>query len=158
MLSRRNFLRSGTRTALSIGLAVGAGRAVFGQSPARNADLDSPLPDTVREQPGFYYGRTAFENALGSTFTSPDARGKNVNLTLVSVKAFESKADRKMMTTEARSTDAFALSFTAARALPILTTIYALNHPVLGKFDLFMTLRKMESGAIFYDATVNHAL
>lgn len=158
MLSRRNFLRSGTRTVLSIGLAVGAGQSVFGQSPARNADLDSPVPDTVREQPGFYYGRTAFENALGSTFTSPDARGRNVNLKLVSVKGFESNPDTKMMTTKARSTDAFALSFNASRALPGVTTIYALDHPVLGKFDLFMTLRKRADGAIFYDATVNHAL
>ena len=158
MLSRRNFLRSGTRTALSIGLAVGAGRAVFGQSPAQNQAVDFPVPDTARLQPGFNYGRTAFENALGSTFTSPDARGKNVNLTLVSVKGFESKTDTKLMTTKGRSTDAFALSFNASRALPGVTTIYALNHPVLGEFDLFMTLRKSASGAIFYDATVNHML
>ncbi len=158
MLSRRNFLRSGTRTALSIGLAVGAGRTVFGQSPAQNQALDFPIPDTARLQPSFNYGRTAFENALGSTFTSPDARGRNVNLTLLSVKGFESKTDAAMMTVKARSTDAFALSFNASRALPAVTTIYALNHPVLGKFDLFMTLRESASGAISYDATVNHAL
>jgi hypothetical protein len=158
MLSRRNFLRSGTLSALSIGLAVGAGQTVFGQNPEQNPTADFPMPDTARQQPFFLYGRTAFENALGTTFTSPDSRGSNVNLTLVSVKGFESKTDAEMMTTKARSTDAFGLSFNAARALPGLTTIYALNHPVLGKFDLFMTPRKSASGAIFYDATVNHLL
>ena len=158
MLSRRNFLRSGTLTALSIGLAVKAGRTVFGQSSNQNPALDFPIPDTARQQPLFNYNRTAFENALGSTFTSPDARGKNVNLTLVSVKAFESKTDTKLMTKPARRTDSFALSFNASRALPAFTTIYTLNHPVLGKFDLFMTPRKRDDGALFYDAVVNHAL
>ena len=158
MLSRRNFLRSGTLTALSITLAMKAGRTVFGQTSPQNPALDFPIPGTARQQPSFLYSRTAFENAVGSTFTSPDARGKNVNLTLVSVKGFESKTDTEMMTTKARSTDAFALAFNASRALPGFTTIYALNHSVLGKFDLFMTLRKRDDGATLYDAVVNHAL
>ncbi len=158
MLSRRNFLRSGTLTALSIGLAVGAGQKIFGQRSSQNPALDFPIPDRARQQPLFSYTRSAFENALGTTFTSPDARGKNVNLTLVSVKAFPSITDTKMMTKKGRSTDSFALSFNALRELPAFTTIYTLNHPVLGKFDLFMTPRKREDGAFFYDAVVNHAL
>jgi hypothetical protein len=158
MLSRRNFLRSGTLTALSITLAMKAGRTTFGQSSTQNSALDFPISDTARQQPLFNYTRAAFENAIGSTFTSPDARGRSVNLTLVSVKGFESKTDTKIMTTKARSTDAFALSFNASRLIPAFTTIYALNHPVLGKFDLFMTLRKCDDGALFYDAVVNHAL
>jgi len=120
MLSRRNFLRSGTLTALSITLAMKAGRTAFGQSSTQNSALDFPISDTARQQPLFNY--------------------------------------TKIMTTKARSTDAFALSFNASRLMPAFTTIYALNHPVLGKFDLFMTLRKCDDGALFYDAVVNHAL
>lgn len=160
MLSRRNFLRAGTLSALSVGLVLGAGRTVFGQiqKQKQNPALDFPIPDSVRAEPLFHYGRAAFENAVGSTFSTPDARGRVVNLTLVSVKAFQSDPKTKLMTKKARSTDSFALSFNAPRELPQFTSIYSLNHPVLGKFDMFMTLRKTASGAIFYDAVVNHAL
>src|SRR6267142_2062073 len=98
MLSRRNFLRSGTLTALSIGVAMGAGRAVFGLSPSQNPALDFPIPDSARQEPLFHYNRSAFENALGSTFTSPDSRGGTVNLTLVKVTAFTSNPNTKLMT------------------------------------------------------------
>lgn len=158
MLSRRNFLRTGTLTALSVGLAVGAGLKVFGQIQKQNPALDFPIPDSVRAEPLFHYTRSAFENAVGTSFTSPDARGRNVTLTLVSVKAFTSNPKTRLTTGKPRPTDSFALEFNAARALPAFTSIYSLNHPVLGKFDMFMTLRKTGSGAIFYDAVVNHAL
>jgi len=158
MLSRRNFLRSGTLTALSVGLAVGAGRKVFGQIQKQNPALDFPIPDSVRAEPLFHYTRAAFENAIGTTFTTPDARGKAVNLTLVSVKAFTSNPNTRLTTKKPRPTDSFSLSFNASSALPEFTSIYTLNHPVLGKFDMFMTIRKTASGAIFYDAVVNHAL
>lgn len=158
MLSRRNFLRTGTLTALSVGLAVGAGRKVFGQIQKQNPALDFPIPDSVRADPLFHYTRSAFENAVGTSFTSPDARGRNVNLTLVSVKAFTSNPKTRLTTGKPRPTDTFALEFNASRALPAFTSTYTLNHPVLGKFDLFMTLRKTGSGTIFYDAVVNHAL
>jgi len=145
-------------TALSIGVAMGAGRAVFGLSPSQNPALDFPIPDSARQEPLFHYNRSAFENALGSTFTSPDSRGGTVNLTLVKVTAFTSNPNTKLMTTKARPTDSFALSFNASRTLPPFTSIYTLKHPVLGKFNLFMTLRKTDAGAVFYDAVVNHAL
>ena len=158
MLSRRNFLRTGTLTALSVGLAVAAGRKVFGKIQNQSPALDFPITDSARAEPLFHYTRSAFENAVGSTFTSTDARGRNVNLTLVSVKAFTSNPKTRLTTGKPRPTDSFALEFNASRALPAFTSIYTLNHPVLGKFGLFMTLRKTGSGSVFYDAVVNHAL
>ena len=158
MLSRRNFLRSGTLTALSVGLAASAGRKVLGQIQKQNPALDFPLPDSASADTLFSYTRSAFENAIGTTFTSPDARARAVNLTLVSVKGFQINPKTIMATKKSRPTDCFALSFSSQRSLPELPSVYSLSHPVLGKFDLFMTHRKTASGTIFYDAVINHLL
>jgi len=37
-----------------------------------------------------------------------------------------------------RTSDSFTLLFRAPRELPPFTTIYVIEHPVLGKFDLFL--------------------
>jgi len=159
MLSRRSFLRSGTLTALAAGFAAGTGRLTFGQRLKKSTPaLDFPIPNRARQEPLFYYTRTAFENAVGSTFQTPDARGRMINLTLVSVTAYKTGATTKITTKAPRATDAFRLSFKASAKLPGLTSIYILRHPVLGKFDLFMTLQRNDSTGIFYDAVVNHAL
>lgn len=158
MLSRRNFLRSGTLSALSVGLAVGAGHAVFGQNARQNPALDFLIPDSAPRDALFYYSRAAFENAVGSTFTSPDSRGRMVNLTLDKVTPYKSNLKTKLTNNGARPTDSFALVFNAPRNLSPVSSIYKMNHPVLGKFDLFMTLRKTDGGTMFYDAVINHLL
>lgn len=158
MLSRRTFLRSGTLTALSLTLAVGTGRLAFGQSLKRSRPaLDFQVPDQTRQVPLFYYTQSAFESYLGSTFTTMGARGGVVSLTLVSVTGYKPSPKTRLMTTNARASECFSLSFNASGKLPAFTTIHTLSHDALGKIDLFLTERKTESGGIFYEAVINHA-
>ncbi len=158
MLSRRNFLRSGTLSALSAGLIVGVGRKVFSQGQSLDKQIDFAAPDSVRSEAGFYYSRTAFENALGTTFNTQDEHGREVNLTLISVKVLEVNPNSKVALTKSRPTDSFSLSFRAFGELPAAKSIFTLDHPVLGTFDLAMSVRELAFGEIATDAVINHLL
>ena len=158
MLSRRSFLRSGTLTALSLSLAAGTGRLVFGQRrKGSNPGLDFQIPDSIRQDPLLYYNQAAFESYLGSTFTAFGAAGGMANLTLVSVTGYKPNPDTVITTAKARETECFSLRFNASDSLPTFIPIHTLNHDALGKINLFMTERKTDRGEIFYEAVINHA-
>ena len=159
MQSRRNFLRSGIMTALSVSVAVGAGRLAFGQQPGvrGNSAVDFPIPSEARQQTLFNYTQAAFESYLGSTFTAAGATGRRVELVLESVTGYTPKPTTRIMKATARESESFTLSFNASGALPTFTTIHTLHHDALGDIDLFLIGRKTESGAIFYEAVINHA-
>jgi hypothetical protein len=105
----------------------------------------------------FHYNQAAFESYLGSTFTAAGATGSKVELTLVSVTGYAPKPTTRITTKQARPSESFTLSFNASGLLPIFTTIHRLHHDALGDIDLFLTGRKNEAGALFYDAVINHA-
>lgn len=156
MLSRRSFMRSGTLTALSLGLAVKTGPLAFGQHRKQtDPALDFTITDRLGQEPLIYYTQAAFENVLGSTFQTLGARG-TVDLTLVKVTGYKPNQNTRITTGKARETDSFSLLFKASGPLPAFAPIHTLSHPVLGKIDLFMTERKTESGEIFYEAVINH--
>jgi hypothetical protein len=158
MKSRRSFLKSGLMTALSVGFTIGAGRMVFGQGGARsNPAVDFAIPSEARQDTLFHYTQAAFESYLGSTFTATGADGRTVELVLVSVTGYTPKQSTRIMTKPRRESESFTLSFNASGLLPIFTTIHTLRHGALGDIDLFLVGRTTESGAIFYEATVNHA-
>ena len=86
----------------------------------------------------------------------PDARGRMVNLTLLSAKSNTTSAvAAKVSTGKVLDTDSFSLMFKAARTLPPFTSIYTVSHPALGKFDLFLTPRTQD-GVFYYEAVFNH--
>ena len=155
-LTRRSFIKAGALGALTAGLLLKSGALSLGQSLKRvSPKLDFPVPYEAKKAPTFYYTRSTFEPYIGSIFRSR-ARGRYVNLTLLSVSDCTPSAKSQKVTTKARTSDCFSLTFRASASLTELTTIQQIEHDALGNFDLFLT-RRDEGKIIYYEAVFNHA-
>ena len=155
-LSRREFIRSGALTALSAGLIFKAGESVFGQKKAPERPiLKYDVPYDAQQNPILYYNRATFEPYVGGTFIGRDARGRAIELRLLSVTEYKPKSGTRITTGESPQTETFALTFNASRSLPEFTSIHMIEHPVLGKFDLFLK-RSGDNSQIVYEAVINH--
>jgi hypothetical protein len=158
-ISRRLFLRSGALTAVAAGMALGTGKLALAQKRKSSRPTIQPVdgvPYRAQQDTLFSYRRAAFEPCVGSVFQTRGADGKTINLTLISVTEYKSKAPAGLMSRQGRETDSFTLGFKADGMLPG-SGIPELDHPVLGKFDMFLTLDR-ENGELFYEAVVNHVL
>ena len=164
-ISRRNFIRSATLSALSAGLILKSGDLVFGQGTKRSnlsqvprtAAGDFQIPASAAENPVIYYKQATFEPYVGGTFISRDARGRAIQMTLVSVTGYAPDRATRITTSNPRPSDSFTLLFRASRELPPFTSIYVIEHAVLGKFDLFLK-RAGADKQVFYEAVVNHII
>lgn len=154
-ISRRFFLKSGTLTALAAGVALSPNHLAFGQHRTQSTSLGHQIPITAQQEPTYMFTRATFDPYVGSIFQAPDARGRMVNLTLVSATTNKPSANTKISTAKATETDSFSLMFKAAGPLPKFTSIHQISHPALGKFDLFLTPRETDRG-FFYEAVFNH--
>lgn len=157
-ISRRFFLKSGTLTAIAAGVAFSPNRLAVGQKRALSTNPGSPnfgfqIPTTAQQEPTYMFTRATFDPYVGGIFQAPDAQGKMVSLTLLSVTTNKSSA--KISNAIARETDSFSLMFKAARSLPPFTSIHKISHPSLGRFDLFVTPREKD-GEFYYEAVFNH--
>lgn len=153
-LPRRSFLKAGTLTALSAGLAIGSVRFAFAQNPSRTKDFEIPLE--AEENALFSFRRETFEPYVGDIFQSPNARGEMVALTLTQVQNYKAKTDTKISTRIPRELRSFSLTFSAEERLPQFTSIYKVSHPALGEFDLFLTPHQRKDGTMIYEAVFNH--
>ena len=100
--------------------------------------------------------REAIRAHIGSIFQAPNARGQMVSLTLTSVTPYKPSAVTKLATKSSPDTDSFSLMFKAAGPLPPFTSIHKVNHPSLGKFDLFLSPHSLEGKQRMYEAVFNH--
>jgi uncharacterized protein DUF6916 len=155
-VSRRKFIKSGALTALSAGLIFEAAESAFGQKrmPERPI-LKFEVPYEAQQNPILYYNRATFEPYVGGTFIGRDARGQTIELKLLRVTEYKPNPRTRITTGGTRLTETFALTFNASRSLPPFTSIHVIEHPVLGKFDLFLR-RSGDSSQIIYEAVVNH--
>ena len=145
---RRAFLRDALRSTLTVSLLLAASRASFSQQ-----GTGAGIPIEVQKDPVFSFTTSTFEPYTGDIFTAPNARGEAIELKLIEVKKYEA---RNRLTKLARPTKCFSLLFKGSDELPPFTSIHTINHPRLGKFDLFLTRRKTEAGDLFYEAVINH--
>ena|SRR2546426_2374560 len=156
-ISRRFFLKSGALTALAAGVALSPNRLAFGQKQRRlTTGLDYQIPISAQQEPTYYFTRATFDPYVGGIFQAPNARGKMVNLTLLSATTNKPSANTKISTGKPIETDSFSLMFKAAGPLPPFTSIHTISHPSLGKFDLFLTLHSQAGSALLYEAVFNH--
>ena len=156
-VSRRKFIKSGALTALSAGLIFQAAESAFGQKKrARRPISKFDVPYEAQQNPILYYDRATFEPYVGGTFIGRDARGRAVELKLLRVT--ENKPTSSTITKgRSRETESFTLTFNASRALPEFTSIHVIEHPVLGKFDLFLQ-GSGDNSQILYQAVITHLL
>jgi len=125
-VSRRRFLRSGALGGLAAGLMLNSN--IFALAHDSNQSVDHPA--------GFDYSRDHFEPHVGSAFRLRQGKQK-LDLTLVNLVDYR-QPSRNARTLKAKNTESFVLVFLAPKNLYRAST-YQLEHPKLGKFDLFMT-------------------
>ena len=147
-IPRRTFLRDAFRSTVSAGLLIAAARATFSQK-----GTEAGVPLEAQKEPVFLFSELTFEPYVGDIFTAPNARGEAIELKLIKLQKHEPKNE---LTKLARPTKSFSLVFKASDELPPFTSIHTISHPRLGKFDLFLTRRKTQQGALFYEAVINH--
>lgn len=155
-ISRRFFLKSGTLTALAAGVALNPNQLAFAQRSTQGTNLGYQIPITAQQEPTYMFTRATFDPYVGSIFQAPNARGRMVNLTLLSATTNKPSANTKISTRKAIETDSFSLLFKASEPLPPFTSIHKISHPSLGKFDLFLTPHSQEGKALMYEAVFNH--
>ena len=159
-LPRRQFLRTGMISVVSAGLALTAAPIVFGQKKKRREvriplERSVDLPLEVQYDPVFLFKAETFRPYLGGVFTAPNALGQDIELELTDVSVYRA-FNASQITKRVIATDSFNLTFKAAAELSPFTTIHTINHPSLGKFDLFLTMRKNDNADLFYEAVINH--
>jgi len=150
-ISRRLFLTSGTMTTITAAFALNSEILAFARSGI--SGLQTPL--VAQQQPTYMFTRSTFVPYIGGIFQTPDARGRQISLTLLSATAYKPAATKIAKGTPIE-TDSFSLMFEAARALPEFTSIYKVSHPSLGEFDLFLSLHSQARKEPIYEAVFNH--
>ena len=125
-VSRRRFLRSGALGGLAAGLMLKSNTLALGLAANQSVD----------QAAGFNYGRANFEPHVGSTFRLLQGK-QTLDLTLDSLTDYR-EPTRAARALRLKSAECFVLSFRAPQNLFRAST-YQLEHPKLGKFDLFMT-------------------
>ncbi len=166
-IARRNFLKSATKTTISAGLAVFSANAIFAQTRAGgivrretpppkamqqvNAE-EFAIPFEAREEDLFYFNASTFEPYVGDIFQIPNALGQMISLRLANVSEYRVKKSTRLANKNTRQTESFALTFSSTQKLPTFTSIHKMNHPALGRFDLFLTSRRLEDGTFTHVA------
>lgn len=154
--SRRTFLRDGLRSALSVGLLLAASRAGLGQTTQKQGrvapDTQLEIPIEAQKDPVFLFSEETFKPYVNGIFQAPNARGEMIDLRLTKVQGLKTT---NKLTSRARESNSFTLTFRASDELPPFTSIHTIRHPSLGEFDLFLTKRGTED-EIFYEAVINH--
>ena len=125
-VSRRRFLRSGALGGLAAGLMLKSNSFAFGHDANQSVDHAA----------GFNYSRANFEPHVGSSFRLRQGK-QTLDLTLVNLTDYQ-EPSRTARISRAKNTESFVLAFRAPKNLSHAST-YQLEHPKLGKFDLFMT-------------------
>ena len=158
-LPRRKFLKAGLLSAVSAGVALSARRVVAQKQKSQIVTSIDPLldlPVQAQTDPVASFTPDTFKPYIGGIFTAPNARGEKVELKLLSVETFKPTNPRS--TRGIVKTESFTLTFQGASELSPFTSIYKINHPSLGDFQLFLTNQKTGSGEILYQAVINHLI
>jgi hypothetical protein len=155
-ISRRLFIKTGTLTAIAAGVAFNPKSLAFGQRSMQGTSLGYQIPVTAQKEPTYSFTSATFEPYVGGIFQAPNALGKMIDLTLLSVTSYKASTKTRLSTSTARETDSFSLMFKAAAPLPPFTSIHKISHPSLGKFDLFLTLHSEAGKEPIYEAVFNH--
>ncbi|MCA1633542.1 MAG: hypothetical protein LC802_07450 [Acidobacteria bacterium] len=152
-LTRRNFLRAGTVSALLAGLNLSPARRVFGQTKSRGGG-GFAIPYEAKIDPAFYFTRETFAPYVGSSFRlTTRAKGAAFDMTLVSV--FDFQAQARARKSKTHGGECFSLTFRAGERDTVSQGTYKFSHAALGRFSLFVVPGKAD-GATTYEAVINH--
>lgn len=158
----RSPLRTFTKTGMlvvSVGVALTSPRVAVAQKQtpevvSTTGERRVDVPREARKDPVLFFKPETFKPHVNTIFTAPNALGQKIELTLINVEVF--KPDNSQQCRSKVVTESFSLTFKAASKLPQFTSIHKMNHPTLGRFELFLTHRKSDNGDLLYDAVINH--
>jgi hypothetical protein len=111
------------------------------------------IPLQSQQDPLFMFTAATFQAYVNSYFQTYNPRGQAIALQLLKVDQFQ---ERNTVTLNAVPTDSFSLLFISNKRLPTSTTIYKIDHPALGQFNLFLTPSLGNRGELYYQAVFNH--
>ena len=154
-ITRRSFIKNTTLIALGTAIANKAGSLVFGQSNAKSS-ANFPIPQSARADMLYYSGYDMFAPYVNSIFTARGARGEVVQLTLTSVTRYTPSASTRISKASAPTTQTCSLMFSATGKLPAFSDIPTLNHPALGKLEMFLVYHGEGNSGYIYEAVINH--
>jgi hypothetical protein len=155
-ISRRRFIKSGALTAIAAGVALNPQTLAFAQRRTQGTSLGFQIPVAAQKEPTYMFTSGTFQPYIGSIFQAPDARGRMISLTLVSVTTYKPSKSTKLSTGTSVETDSFSLIFKASSALPEFTSIHKVSHSALGKFDLFLSPHSLAGKERIYEAVFSH--
>jgi hypothetical protein len=139
--------------AVSAGLIFKSGSlALGGNSLEPNFSANAQPSGNAAASLLLNYSRANFDPHLGTAFRARLGKGF-VNLKLVDLVDYQSRS-KALKSLRTGGTESFVLAFSAPKRLTHDSAIQKLEHPALGKFDLFMT-RSRNRGRIFYTAVIN---
>ena len=145
-MRRRKFLTSSLLFGASTALIMANSRAGVASEPA-------DIPIQSQEDPLFMFTAATFLPYVGSYFQTHNARGQAIALKLLKAAQFQA---RNTITSKAVETNSFSLLFLSDKRLPTSTSIYKIDHPALGQFNLFLTPSSGKRGELYYEAVFNH--
>lgn len=151
-VSRRRFLRYGSLAAMAGILIELPFPALAQQESASSAGFE--IPAAAKREAFWHYRRSTFEQRVGEIFTAEGARGALVELKLEQVTDYKPGRKTRITTTAGAETECFTLVFEASSDLSPLSTTHAIEHPVLGRFHLFL-VRSDAGSRIYYQAIIN---
>ena len=156
-LPRRGFVKTGVLSAISAGIVASNPGLLFSQKgQATQSDGMRSIPLSARRNPVYACTQATFAGFVGDIFTTPNARGRKLELELVKVSGYEPSPKARMMLRKGIQPATFSLTFLSADELPPFTTIHKLHHAKFGEFPLFMTRSRREDGLYAYEAVISH--
>ena len=155
-ISRRRFIKSGSLAALAAGVVLNPQALAFAQRSSQGTSLGFQIPLNAQKEPDYMFTSGTFQPYVGSIFQAPDARGRMISLTLLSVTVYKPAATTKLSTKTAVEPETFSLLFKASAELPKFTSIHQVSHPALGKFDLFLSPHSLAGKERVYEAVFSH--
>jgi len=154
-ITRRFFIKNTTLIALGAAFANQAGSLVLGQSKAKPS-ANFPIPPGAQADMLYYSSYDMFAPYVNSIFTARGARGEVVQLTLISVTRYVPNASTRIATASGPTTQTCSLMFSATGKLPAFSDIPTLNHPALGKLEMFLVYHGEGDKGYLYEAVINH--
>ena len=137
-LSRRGFLRTGTRFGLAAMVTGGIGSIAFGQqknTTPLGTGIGNTIPKAALTDPLFSITRVMFTQNLKTKFMFSQGGVRLTNMNLIEVNDLNAAGAKNAGTS---STDCYLLVFEGPLTLPLKQNTYDIEHAKLGKFRLFI--------------------
>jgi hypothetical protein len=150
VVSRRSFMKRGSLLVLAAGVSLGSADRIFGRDAAieyTDPPQDYSPPDENEPTP-FNYAKATFTPYVNTVFLIYSGSSNTLAATLVEVSDIGPVPDK-----QAVGRECFVLKFRGTQTLRQNT--YAVEHQVLGRFDLFLVPGGKDKKGVYYQAVIN---